>query len=80
MIVAIPAITADYGSNNLNNSMDIEHMLVRDKHGFWYVIPADMFDDFDNWISQENQLQSPFWAKKIEGPPHTVIFKEYRIS
>lgn len=60
------------------------YCIVRDDDCHWYVIPADMMEEWDAWCSldsdDENSWDPPTWADAIGGSPSTLTFEnpEYR--
>lgn len=57
------------------------YILVQDDSCYWYVIPSDREDDWDDWlISDEIELGCvPDYAISINGSLRRVKILEYRI-
>lgn len=60
--------------------MSVEyHELVTDDDGHWYVIPCNMRDTFDDWVSSatdgtEDFDPDLFSDRRVDGP-HEVVFE-----
>lgn len=62
----------------------MEHILVQDNNGRWYVIPLENEEDFWEWCDvceeeclcpDEDDWIEPLFAKKIHGGPCSVTFE-----
>ena len=51
--------------------------LVQGKDGLWYIIPAMMKKQFEEWVASEKPV--PGWIEKVDGP-HVVEFSTWRIA
>ncbi len=62
----------------------MEHVLVSDNDGHWYVIPAKQITSFAGWLmidpDDEASWSHPHYAEPVGGSPSLVRFKEYRIE
>ena len=60
----------------------MEHILIQDNDGHWYVIPADRGKDFNQWLEldpdDDKSWTKPEYADDVGGSPTLVKFKDYR--
>ena len=64
----------------------MEYILIQDDDCHWYVIPADKQSEFNKWAELDPDDDTgkswvvPDYAKRVDGYPSLVKFKEYRIG
>jgi len=60
------------------------YILVRDNDSHWYVIPCDMTEQWESWLSidsdDERSWEAPEFAEIVGGSPSLVTFSNYQIG
>lgn len=54
------------------------HCLVQDDDCHWFLIPAYLKEDWDNWVTNDSSYcNPPSYAKEIHNPSDVIIFGYY---
>jgi hypothetical protein len=56
----------------------MEHKLIQDDDGHWYVIPIHLETSFNDWNSYYGKAAMHFDEYRVDGP-HRIIFKEWNV-
>ena len=57
-----------------------KYCLVQDDSSHWYVIPVEHAEDFDEWVQNEDDWDTPEYAEEVGGSPSLVEFSVYEIT
>ena len=55
--------------------MKTRYVLMRDDSGHWYVVPESRIQDFNKWTSQDEDWETPKYARAVGGAPNAVVFE-----